>query len=330
MTLTELRYIVALAEEQHFGRAAAHCCVSQPTLSIAVKKLEDELGVILFERSNSTGIKLTTMGAQIVAKARAVLKQTVDIRDLADNDKDQLHSPLAVGTLDSIGPYLLPQLIPLLRELATTMPLNIHESQHADELSKRLRHGELDALIVTQPFTETDVVTQTLFAEPLVALLPRHHPLITKECLSESDLDPDEVLLPQHGVLREQILTALPHLQNREINHHSEINHSAKNYSLQHCSLETIRQLVAAGLGVGLLPQMVAESFPSTQHLITKPVATQIPARHLALAWRVSFPRHKAIDLLRQALLACSSTYWNFAGENSVPQSGLVVENSFW
>ncbi|HEY5809658.1 MAG TPA: LysR family transcriptional regulator, partial [Povalibacter sp.] len=161
MTLTELRYIVALAQEQHFGRAAERCHVSQPTLSIAVRKLEDELDVVLFERGKQ-GVLTTPLGQRIVALASRVLEQTAGIKDVADADKDQLQGPLALGTLPTIGPYLLPQFIPLLQEMADGLALYVEEGSQVI-LTTRLRSGELDAILVTAPFAETDVVAQPLF-----------------------------------------------------------------------------------------------------------------------------------------------------------------------
>lgn len=325
MTLTELRYIVTLAEEQHFGRAASRCHVSQPTLSIAVKKLEEELGLVLFERSKLR-VKPSALGEQIVAKARGILNQTAAIRDLADAGKTQLNSPLALGVLPSVGPYLLPQLIPLLHELANEMPLYVDEGL-SENLAKNLRNGDLDAIIVTQPFNETDVVTQTLFAEPLVALLPNNHRLAHKSFLEGSDLACADVLLPGENVcLRQQIEQAFPHLKMQEANS-TDLPRSR----FQSNSLEALRFMVASGLGVAILPQMAAENSLYTQNsMLIKHFVEPAPVRELALAWRVSFPRHKAIDVLRKALLTCSAAYWNFSGQRAYEPPGLIVENSNW
>src|SRR5690349_21282586 len=210
MTLTELRYIVALAQEQHFGRAAERCHVSQPTLSIAVKKLEEELGV-LFERGKQK-IMPTPLGEKIVAMAARVLEQAAAIKDVAEAEKDQLEGPIALGTLPTIGPYLLPQFIPLLQETTDKLSLYVEEGSVAD-LSGKLRNGDLDALLITAPFAEADVVVQPLFDEPFVLLLPADHRLASKPRIEASDLDPEEMLLLGDGVqMREQILAAFPHL----------------------------------------------------------------------------------------------------------------------
>jgi len=161
MTLTEFRYIVALADQRHFGRAAQLCQVSQPTLSIAVKKLEQNLGVILFERTRE-GLQLTPLGEQVVAKARKVLAQTAEITDLVSAGNDPLKGPLALGILSCIGPYLLPQFMPHLQHAAPGMPLSLYEGD-SRTLAKKLRAGELDVVITTLPFSAADAVVQPLF-----------------------------------------------------------------------------------------------------------------------------------------------------------------------
>src|ERR1700734_1863394 len=211
MTLTELRYIVALAQEQHFGRAAERCHVSQPTLSIAVKKLEEELSAVLFERGKQ-GVQATPLGERIVAMAGLMLDQAAAIKDVADSDKDQLQGPLALGTLPTIGPYLLPQFIPLLQQTAPQLSLYIEEGNETS-LTLKLRNGELDAILVTAPFSEPDVVTQALFDEPFVLLLPADHRLTGKPVIIAADRDPAEILLLGEGDgFREQVLAAFPEL----------------------------------------------------------------------------------------------------------------------
>jgi LysR family transcriptional regulator, hydrogen peroxide-inducible genes activator len=324
MTLTELRYIVALAQEQHFGRAAERCHVSQPTLSIAIRKLETGLDVALFER-NKQGALITPLGLKIVALATEVLEQTARIKDLADADKEQLEGPLALGTLPTIGPYLLPQFIPLLQETAPRLSLYVQESDQAS-LALSLRSGELDAILVTAPFSEPDVVTQTLFDEPFVLLLPANHRLAHKPAIAAEDLDPQELLLLREGhVFREQVLAAFPHLRGDH-----EAAPGARRFK-QGSTLESLRHMVASGLGVTILPQAAARSpHYAPDLLITRPFVAPVPKRTLALAWRVSFPRHKAIDLLRQAIQAASSAYWNYDTARAPAGQGVLVENRDW
>lgn len=325
MTLTELRYIVALAQEQHFGRAAERCNVSQPTLSIAVKKLEDELAVTLFERGK-LGVLLTPLGQRIVAMASRVLEQVAGIRDVAEAGQDQLQGPLALGTLPTIGPYLLPQFIPLLQQTATQLSLYVEEGTQA-ALTQKLLNGELDAILVTAPFEETDVVTQPLFDEPLVLLLPANHRLTAKTCIAATDLDPAELLLLAEGdCFREQVLAAFPHLRLREL----AAARPGRSFACG-STLETLRHMVASKLGVTILPQTAADAhLYAPTVLVTRPFENPAPKRTLALAWRVSFPRHKAIDMLRRAIQASSSAYWNYNTARDQEPPGVLVENRDW
>jgi LysR family hydrogen peroxide-inducible transcriptional activator len=325
MTLTELRYIVALAQEQHFGRAAERCHVSQPTLSIAVKNLEEELAVTLFERGKQ-GIQTTPLGERIVALASRVLDQTAALKDAADADKEQLQGPLALGTLPTIGPYLLPQFIPLLQETANRLSLYVEEGNQSS-LTLKLRNGELDAILITAPFNEPDVVTQALFDEPFVLLLPADHRLAGKAAIAAEDLDPAEVLLLGEGdCFREQVLAAFPHLNPRQIP-----AAGTKRKFAHGSTLETLRHMVVSRLGITILPQAAADaSLYAPNLLITRPFVDPAPKRTLALAWRVSFPRHKAIDLLRRAIQASSSAYWNYNTVREQDASGVLVENRDW
>ncbi|QEY17376.1 hydrogen peroxide-inducible genes activator [Cellvibrio sp. KY-GH-1] len=297
MTLTELRYIVTLAQEQHFGRAADRCYVSQPTLSIAVKKLEDELGVALFERTKSR-VQPTPLGEQIVAQANLVLEQTAAIKDLADAGKDQLSSPLSVGAIFTIGPYLLPKFIPHLQQKASKMPLYVEEG-YTHNLRKKLRNGELDVIIIALPFEEPDVVTQVLYEEPFVVLMPKDHPLATNDAVNPNDLNSEQLLLLGEGhCFRDQVLTTCPNLQ-----HHGEQSANNVRTAAEGSSLETLRHMVASGLGLTILPVSAADSsLYSADVLVTRPFTEPSPSRTVALAWRASFPRHKAIDALREAI----------------------------
>ena len=297
MTLTELRYIVTLAQEQHFGRAAERCFVSQPTLSIAVKKLEDELGVALFERTKSR-VQPTPLGEQIVAQANLVLEQTATIKDMANAGKDQLSSPLAVGAIFTIGPYLLPQFIPHLQILASKMPLYV-EDGYTHILRKKLRNGELDVIIVALPFSEPDVVTQALYDESFVVLMPHNHPLTAKTAIDPADLGDQKMLLLGEGhCFRDQVLTTCP-----SIHHTDETKSNNIRTAAEGSSLETLRHMVASGLGITILPESAAISnIYSSNLLVTRPFIAPAPSRTVALAWRASFPRHKAIDALRKSI----------------------------
>ncbi|MCO1332839.1 hydrogen peroxide-inducible genes activator [Microbulbifer sp. OS29] len=302
MTLNELRYIVTLAQEQHFGRAAERCYVSQPTLSIAVKKLEKELGVALFERSK-TRVQATPLGEKIVAQSQLVLEQSAAIKDIASAGKDQLASPLSVGAIFTIGPYLFPHFIPQLQHLAPGMPLYVEEGYTAT-LRQRLRKGELDAIIIALPFTEPDVVTQPLYDEPFVVLMPAGHPLSQQEIISPNQLTDDNVLLLGEGhCFRDQVLEACPDLQ---LTMEKEAGGGSIRTAADGSSLETLRHMVASGLGITVLPLSAATASQYASGLLeTRPFTAPGPRRTIALAWRASFPRHRAIDILREAISQC-------------------------
>ena len=297
MTLTELRYIVTLAQQQHFGQAAKLCHVSQPTLSIAVKKLEQELGIDLFERSKNN-VRTTPIGEQVIAQAQRVLEESASIKDIASAGRDQLKSPLHVGAIFTIGPYLFPHFIPALQKAVPQMPLVVEEG-FTGTLRQRLRKGELDVIIVALPFSEPDVVTQPLYSEPFVVLMPDNHPLAKKKQIKPDDLEWENVLLLGEGhCFGDQVREALPNL-----NKHQDDNPRQIRTHSEGSSLETLRHMVASGLGITILPLSAAIGTGYKEGLlVTRPFAGPAPCRTSALAWRASFPRHKAIDALRDAI----------------------------
>jgi len=298
MTLTELRYIVTLAQERHFGRAAERCFVSQPTLSVAVKKLEEELGVALFERSKST-VQVTPLGEKVIGQAQRVLEQASVIRELANEGKDQLTSPLRIGAIYTIGPYLFPYLIPELSRSSPEMPLYIEEGFTA-ELRRKLRSGELDVIIVALPFTEADVVTRPLYEEPFEVLMPSGHPWTGKTTIDKEDLLNERLLLLGEGhCFRDQILEACPALG-------THLNSPSNTLTAEGGSLETIRHMVASKLGVTVLPRSAIGTHHYESGLLeSRPFTPTAPSRTVATAWRASFPRPKAIDALIEAIDAC-------------------------
>lgn len=298
MTLTELRYIVTLAQERHFGRAAERCFVSQPTLSVAVKKLEEELGVALFERSKST-VQVTPLGEKIVEQAQRVLEQTSVIRELASAGKDQLASPLRLGAIYTIGPYLFPHLVPELRRSAPQMPLYIEEG-FTGNLRRKLRSGELDAIIVALPFTETDVLTKALYEEEFEVLVPADHPWAECEVIHKEELLKERLLLLGEGhCFRDQILEACPAISQKLASPHNTL-------TAEGGSLETIRHMVASKLGITVLPRSAIGTSHYESGLLTSvPFAAPAPTRTVAIAWRASFPRPKAIDAVTDAIARC-------------------------
>jgi LysR family transcriptional regulator, hydrogen peroxide-inducible genes activator len=297
MTLTELRYIVALDQTGHFRKAAEHCNVSQPTLSIAVKKLEEELGVPLFERSRQK-VAATAIGERVVEQARTVLQETNNLINLAQLGKDPLGTVLSVGAIYTVGPYLFPRLVTRLQELAPQMPLFIEESYTAS-LRGKLSGGNLDAIFIALPFTETDVVTRSVYEEPFVVLMPDDHPLAGEEDIDPAELAQHRVLLLGEGhCFRDQVLEACPGLL-EAIND----THTRGSSILEGSSLETLKHMVASGLGITVLPESAANVAQYGHHrLAVRPFTDPAPRRTVALAWRASYPRHQAIDILADAL----------------------------
>jgi len=296
MTLTELRYVVTLAQLQHFGKAAERCNVNQSTLSIAVKKLESELGIELFERSKSS-VRTTPVGERVIAQSQRVLEEAAAIKDIAISGKDQLNSPLHVGAIFTVGPYLFPHFIPPLQKSAPQMPLIIEES-YTSTLRKQLRNGEVDVIIVALPFSEPDVVVQPLYEEPFIVLLPKNHPLCKKSSIERRDLDNENVLMMGEGhCFRDQVIEALPNINC------GKLQPASVHTMTEGSSLETLCYMVASGLGITILPQTAAIGAESRgKELEVRPFSGKSPTRTTALAWRASFPRHKAIDALRQSI----------------------------
>ncbi len=297
MTLSELKYIVALSQERHFGRAAERCFVSQPTLSVAIKKLEDELGIGLFERSKNA-VNLTPLGEQIVHQAQVVLENVSTLKNIAEGGKDQLSSPLKIGAIFTIGPYLFPHLIPQVQALAPNMPLYIEEN-YTRVLRKKLRDGELDMIIIALPFTEPDVLTKALYDEPFEVLLPHDHAWAKKKQINPDLLpDSDLLLLGDGHCFRDQVLDMCPALAKQQ---NSQLKAIAEG-----SSLETLRHMVASGLGITVLPKSATGAQHYANNLLeTRPFKKPTPKRTVAIAWRASFPRPKAVDLVTQAASLC-------------------------
>ncbi len=298
MTLTELRYIVCLAQEQHFGLAAERCNVSQPTISIAVKKLEGELGINIFERSKNN-VRLTPIGSQVIKQSQRVLDEASAIKDIAKSGANQLNSPLHVGAIFTIGPYLFPHFIPPLQKTAPNMPLVIEEG-YTSTLRGRIRSGEVDVILISMPFSEPDIVVQPLYREPFVLLIPSSHALNKKQHIEDTDLDEENVLLMGEGhCFRDQVISALPNINRQQSDRATILDMT------EGSSIETLSHMVASGLGVTVLPKSAAIGITQrNQGLVTKPIANLSLARTTAMAWRASFPRHKAIDALRDAILS--------------------------
>ncbi|TCW33647.1 hydrogen peroxide-inducible genes activator [Gulbenkiania mobilis] len=294
MTLTELRYIVAVARERHFGRAAQRCFVSQPTLSIAIKKLEDELGVTLFERGGPE-VAVTEIGERIIEQAQRVLEEADAIKRLAGEHQNELVGPLKLGVIFTVGPYLLPKLIPALRILAPEMPLILEENYTA-RLAEMLKRGEVDAIIVADPFDEPGTVSWPLYEEPFVVATPKGHPWEKRTTIAASELSQESVLLLTQGnCFRDQVLQACSEMASRQA------QGNAMAASLQGSSLTTIRHMVASGMGVTVMP--VTSVGAADEALISVvPFNAPVPSRRVMLVTRKQFFRKKAIETLQQAV----------------------------
>jgi len=301
MTLTELRYVVAVARERHFGRAADACFVSQPTLSIGIKKLEEELGVSIFERA-SNEISLTHVGEQIVAQAARILEEAASIKTIAQQSGDPLGHPLRLGAIYTVGPYLLPQIIPLLRESAPAMQLIVQESYTGD-LRELLKRGKLDVIIISLPFSEPGVVTQALYDEPFQLAMPADHPWTKEKTIAPERLGDETVLLLGAGhCFRDQVLKICPSLGNTQ-------TASGIQQTLEGSSLETIRYMVTSGVGMTVLPSTACVPTREENRMLAfRPFDQPAPMRRVALAWRKSFPRPQAVEAVRQAILKANLT----------------------
>ena len=295
MTLTEMRYVVALARERHFGKAAEACHVSQPTLSVALKKVEGQLGAALFERTASD-VRITALGERIVAQARRVLEEAVRLEEIAGSGGDPMSGPLRVGVIYTIAPYLLPQLIPALHKQAPAMPLFLKENFTAN-LIPALKAGELDVIVIALPFAEPGLVAQAVYEEPFRVVVPAAHPWVGRNEVDADELEgQDLLLLGQGNCFRDQVLESCPRLTAPD----------ALAHSLEGGSLETIRYMVASGAGVAVMPSTAADPLIDNEPMVkVLPFSGKQPARTVGLVWRVTFPRPQAIDAVRAALLSC-------------------------
>ncbi len=262
-----------------------------------MKKLEDELGVTLFERGGSE-ITLTPVGARVVEQAQRVLEEAASIKHIAEQGKDELATPLRFGTIYTIGPYLMPQLIPLLHKRAPRMTLVIQEN-YTQRLAELLKNGELDLVVLSLPFEEPGLVTQPVYDEPFRVLLPAQHPWSKKARIAATDLCRENLLLLSSGnCFREQVLQTCSGVE--------RASNEGMQHSLEGSSLETIRHMVASGTGITVLPTTAAEGRTVESRLTAvRPFAPPVPSRRVALVWRRSFPRPRAVEAIRQAILAC-------------------------
>jgi LysR family hydrogen peroxide-inducible transcriptional activator len=297
MTLTELRYLVAVARERHFGRAAEACFVSQPTLSVAIKKLEEELDVKLFERG-SNEVTVTPLGLEIVHQAHLVLEQAAGIKELARHGKNPLSGPLRLGVIYTIAPYLLPDLVRQSIDRVPQMPLILQEN-FTVKLLEMLRASEIDAAVLAEPFPDAGLATAALYDEPFQIAVPKQHPLARRKRISAEELKNETMLLLGTGhCFRDHVLEVCPEYAG------FSSNAEGIRKSFEGSSLETIKYMVAAGMGVTVVPQLSVPAEPE-RHITYIRFADPVPTRRIVLAWRRSYTRYEAIAALRNAIYAC-------------------------
>lgn len=313
MTLTELKYIVAVARHRHFGHAAEACFVAQPTLSVAIKKLEDELGVILFERGG-TEVSATPIGAQIVAQAEHVLEQTAAIKEIAKQNNDPLAGVFRLGVIYTIGPYLLPTLVKGMIAHAPKMPLVLQEN-FTTKLLELLRQGELDAAIVALPLPENGFMTLPVYEEPFVVAVPSQHAWAHRANVAAAELKTETMLLLGSGhCFRDQVLEVCPEMAR------FATSDDGISRSFEGSSLETIRHMVASGIGITVLPKASAPNRVSADGMLVHlPFIDPEPKRQVALVWRKSFTRSAAITALQQVILGC-----NLSGVHMLHDAAVV------
>jgi LysR family transcriptional regulator, hydrogen peroxide-inducible genes activator len=311
MTLTELKYIVAVARDKHFGRAADACHVSQPTLSVAIKKLEEELDMKIFERS-ANEVSLTALGEEVVRQAQAVLEQAAHIKEIAKRGKDPLAGPLRLGLIYTIAPYLLPALVRQIMLRSPQMPLVLQEN-FTVKLLDQLRSGEIDCAILAEPFPDTGLAIAPLYDEPFFAAVPTQHPLAQRAAVTAQEIKQETLLLLGNGhCFRDHVLQVCPEFARFS----SQTDGLSHNF--EGSSLETIKHMVSAGMGVTLVPALSVPMDALNQALQPSeatiryvpfqgdgPDQLALPSRRVVLAWRRSFTRYEAIAALRNAIVAC-------------------------
>lgn len=296
MTLSELKYIVAVAREKHFRKASETCFVSQPTLSVAIKKLEDELGVMLFERRKQD-VLITPIGKKIVELAEEILEKSKDIKEIALDAKGDYSSELKIGAIYTVAPYILPKLIPQFHKLAPKVPFIIEEN-YTHVLANKLQTGELDIVILSLPFAEPNIETLAIFTEPFKVIVPKDHALAhSQTVLSLKNIENESVLLLGSGhCFRDQVIESFPNLMH--LNYQSD----RLQRTFEGSSLETIRYMVSSGAGLSIFPCSSLSERDKDLFAI-KPLADPVPTRTIALAWRKTFTRPKILELFKQAIL---------------------------
>lgn len=293
MNIRDLKYLIATVEAEHFGQAAKQCCVSQPTLSMQLKKLEDELGVQLFERTNKS-VMTTHIGKTLAEQARKILSEVNTLKQIAKNSKNPFSGEFHLGIIPTIGPYLLPKLFTVLKKKLPEIDLIVIENKTENILAE-LRAGILDAVIVALPISDERLISNDLFEEEFLLALPKQHKLSTKNKASLKDIEHEELLLLEDGhCLREQVLAACSTISSQE------------KLGFKATSLETLQHLVASGAGITLLPEMAARK--SSANIILKSFTKPTPSRRVAMLWRQNSSRQACCEKMLELFRPKSST----------------------
>ncbi len=294
MNLRDLNYIIAVAETRHFGKAAERCFVSQPTLSGQIKKLEEELQVTLFERTNRS-VAITPIGTAILTHARVIMEQADLIQQLARAQRDPLAGPLRIGAIPTLSPYLVPLILLPLKKRYPQIKLVLSEEQ-TDPLLERLRNHEIDAALLATPVAEQDFERLPLFDEPFWIAYPSKHPFYTKDKITLRDLKNEHLLLLAEGhCLADQAM---------EVCHIRERQAQGEMADLRASSLETLIQLVGAGFGITLVPALAMRgSWTTDSGVVAQPLAIADASRRIALVFRHSFPRRPALQAFADIIL---------------------------
>lgn len=285
MNIRDLKYLVALQQFNHFGKAAEFCCVSQPALSMQLKKLEEDLGISLIERGRS--ISLTEAGKCIAERAQKLLAQIEDMKNVAQQFQDPFHGELILGIIPTFAPYLLPLIMPHFVQNFPKLKIYLVEAQ-TEHLLDKLKQGTIDIAFLALPIEDPDFTSMAIFEEEFLLAVPKHHPLSTYKKINESDLKENSLLLLEEGhCLRDQALQFCSHTQITE------------DKRFRATSLETLRHMVAANIGITLIPKLAARDNDGICYL---PFQTHKPKRIGGFIWRTSYPKKMLINTLTQEL----------------------------